>query len=73
MRWVREWDGEGKERTQRFGEETFCEGDVKAASSFEGTDRPSGSLVNLSLLVRAFTNIYIYIYIYIYILKKLRN
>jgi len=65
MRWVREWDGEVKERTQYFGEETFCEGDVKAASPFEGKDKPSGSLVNLDFLVRAFTNKYI--------LKKLSN
>jgi hypothetical protein len=55
MRWVCGQDGEGKERTQYFGEENFCEGDVKAASPFEGTDRPSGSSVSLGLLVRAFT------------------
>jgi len=30
---------------------------VKAASPFEGMDRPSDSSVNLGLLVRAFTNI----------------
>ena len=71
MKWVCEWDGEGKERTQYFGEETFCEEDVKAASPFEGTDRPSGSSVDLGPLVRASTNIYIYIYFFL--LKKLRN
>jgi len=58
MKWVCGWDGEGKERTQYFGEETFCEGDVKAASPFQGTDRPSGSSVNVGLLGRAFTNIF---------------
>jgi len=51
MQWRRQ------ERTQYFGEETFYETDVKAASPFEGTDRQSGSSVNLGLLVRAFTNI----------------
>jgi hypothetical protein len=51
MLWRRE------KQAQYFGEETFCETDVKAASPFEGTDRQSGSSVNFGLLVRAFTNI----------------
>ena len=65
MSWVCGWDGEGKEQTQYFVEETFCEGDVKAASPFKGTYRLSGSSINLGILVRAFTNIFL--------LEKLRN
>ena len=64
MRWVCGWDGEAKERKQYFGEENFCEGEVKAASPFEGMDRPPCSSVNLGLLVRAFTNIYVYFFFF---------